>query len=157
MVKMLERFERALSVVLFVIILVVLLAQIFMRKLFGTPLEWSEEFSRLLFVYLGVIGCHLAQKENIHVRIDALMQSASKKTKLIIEFCINLVMTGIFIWTIFIGIKIVSNTGKQDLMVTLHLSVAYLNAALIFLGAIMAVELVSQMVNIIRKGEVVRS
>ncbi|AEE17579.1 TRAP transporter small permease [Treponema brennaborense] len=156
MIKKLESFERALSVALFLVILAILLWQIFTRKILGTPAPWCDELSRLLFVYLGVISCHLAQRDNIHVRIDALLSAVTHKFRLAVEFAINAVMAGVFIWIAILGIGIVRRTGPKDMLVTLHLSVGILNAALIVLGVLMAIELVAQIINIIRKKEVVR-
>ncbi len=157
MIKKLEELEKKVSIALFIMILVVVFWQIFSRKVLGSPSAWSDELSRLIFVYLGVLGTHLAQRENIHVRIDALMLAAPKRIQLAIELAINAVMSIIFIAIAIYGWKIVNNTGAQDYLVTLHISVAFLNFGLVFLGGIMAAEMIAQIVNIIRKGKVVRS
>lgn len=156
MIKKIEALERAISVVLFVVILFAILWQVISRKVLGSPSLWSDEFSRLLFVYMAVIGCHLAQRENIHVRIDAILNMMNEKGRLIVEFSINLVMTLIFFLIGFYGWKIVASTGVNDRLVTLNLSVGVLNSALVLLSVLMAVEMIAQMVNIIRNKKVVR-
>ena len=67
----LEKLEQFVAVILFNIILFSLFWQAVSRKI-GSPSAWTDETSRLLFVWMGVLGCHLAQRENIHVRIDAI-------------------------------------------------------------------------------------
>lgn len=157
MIKKLEYFERVLSVVLFLVILAILLWQIFTRKILGAPAMWCDELARLLFVYLGAVSCHLAQRDNIHVRIDVLLVAVGERFRLAVEFAINAVMSGIFIWIAAVGSAIVRRTGSKDMLVTLHISVGVLNAALILLGVLMAVELIAQLFNIIHKKEVVRA
>ena len=51
----LERVERLAAVVLFNMILFCLFWQAFTRKI-NHPASWTEEMSRLLFVYMGALG-----------------------------------------------------------------------------------------------------
>lgn len=156
MVKKIEAAERVLSAILFVAVLLTILWQIITRKIFGSPAQWSDELSRLMFVYMAVLGCHIAQRDNIHVRIDAIMGRFSKTGQLIIEFVTNFVMTVIFLSIAYYGFKVCQSTGINDKLVTLHLPVSVMNFALVALGVLMSIELIAQMVNIIRRKEVVR-
>lgn len=155
-IKKLEKAEAFTAVFLFVVIMAVLLLQIVMRKFAGFPLSWADELSRFLFVYLGIIGCHLAQKENLHVRIDMLLNAFGKRWTLAIEFFIDAVMVFFFLLIAFKGFSIVGAVGKDDRLVTLHLSVAFLNVALIFLGILMAIEMIFQMISIVKDKKAVR-
>ena len=157
MIKKIEAFERVVSAILFIFILLAILWQIISRKVLSNPSLWSDELSRLLFVYMCMLGCHIAQRENIHVRIDAIMSKFSNKGKLILEFITNLVMTIIFIIITYHGWNVTSRVGINDKLVTLNLSVSWITFALVFLGIIMCLELVFQMINIIRKKEVIRA
>ena len=89
-VHVLEKAEQAVAVILFNVILLSLFWQAVSRKI-GTPSSWTDEMSRLLFVWMGVLGCHIAQRENIHVRIDAILLSLPKKIQLVIaDFLLHL-------------------------------------------------------------------
>ena len=78
----LEKAEQGVAVVVFNVILFSLFWQALSRKI-GSPSAWTDETARLLFVWMGALGCHLAQKENIHVRIDAILLSLPKKAQLV--------------------------------------------------------------------------
>lgn len=155
-IKKLRKAEAVVAVFLFVAIMAVLLLQIVMRKFVGLPLSWADELTRFLFVYLGVIGSHLAQRENLHVRIDMLLNLFGKKWTLVIEFLIDAVMVFFFLLIGFKGFRIMGSVGKDDRLVTLNLSVAFLYAALIFLGILMAGELLCQMISIVKNKKAVR-
>ena len=77
-----EKLEQLVAVILFNVILFSLFWQALTRKI-GSPASWTDETCRLLFVWLGALGCHLAQKENIHVRIDAILLAARTRPKFI--------------------------------------------------------------------------
>ncbi len=149
-----EKVERALSVILFNLILFSLFWQAFTRKI-NHPASWTEEFSRLLFVYMGVLGCHLAQRENIHVRIDALLLSLPKKFQLGIEVFTDVVMIGLFGMTFYYTFSIVQRKAFTPL-VTLGVGESWLYGAMFVLCALTIVEMVAQLVNIFRHGTITR-
>ncbi len=72
MLKRILKIEEGLTVVLFLVALVAIVWQIFSRYVLNAPATWTEELSRLLYVYMACLGIHMAQRENLHVRIDSL-------------------------------------------------------------------------------------
>lgn len=153
-VHALEKFEQYVAVILFNVILFSLFWQALSRKI-GSPSSWTDETARLLFVWLGVIGCHLAQKENIHVRIDAILLSLPKKGQLVIEALTNVVMIGLLCMIFYHTFSIVHRKSYTPL-VTLGIGESWLYAAMFLWTALTVIEMVAQIVNIVRKGEVVR-
>ena len=150
----LERVERLAAVVLFNLILFCLFWQAFTRKI-NHPASWTEEMSRLLFVYMGALGVHIAQKENTHVRIDAVLLSLPKKVQLGIEAFVDVVMTGLFGMIFYYTFSIVRRKAYTPL-VTLGIGESWLYGALFLLCALMIVEMIAQIVLIFTKGEVTR-
>ncbi len=49
------------------------IAQVVMRYVFNSPLEWSEEMARLVFISLAFIGIGAAYGRRRHMFIDALI------------------------------------------------------------------------------------
>ena len=117
---------------------------------------WTDETSRLLFVWMGVLGCHLAQRENIHVRIDAILLSLPKKFQLFIEAFINVVMIGLLSMVFYYTISIVQRKSYTPL-VTLGISESWLYGAMFLWTALTILEMIAQLVNIVKNGEVVRA
>ena len=151
----LEKVEQYVAVILFNVILFSLFWQALSRKI-GSPSSWTDETSRLLFVWMGVLGCHLAQRENIHVRIDAILLALPKKIQLFIEAFIDVVMIGLLGMIFYYSFSIVQRKSFTPL-VTLGIGESWLYAAMFLWTALTIIEMVAQLVNIFNRGEVVRS
>ena len=151
----LEKVEQYVAVILFNVILFSLFWQALSRKI-GSPSSWTDETSRLLFVWMGVLGCHLAQRENIHVRIDAILLALPKKIQLFIEAFIDVVMIGLLGMIFYYSFSIVQRKSFTPL-VTLGIGESWLYAAMFLWTALTIIEMVAQLVNIFKRGEVVRS
>lgn len=154
-VHKLEKVEQYVAVILFNVILFSLFWQALSRKI-GSPSSWTDETSRLLFVWMGVLGCHLAQRENIHVRIDAILLSLPKKIQLFIEAFINVVMIGLLGMIFYYSISIVQRKSFTPL-VTLGIGESWLYAAMFLWTALTIIEMIAQLLNIFKHGEVVRA
>lgn len=151
----LEKAEQYVAVILFNIILFSLFWQAVSRKI-GSPASWTDETSRLLFVWMGVLGCHLAQRENIHVRIDVILLALPKKAQLFIEAAINVVMIGLLSVVFYHTFSIVQRKSYTPL-VTLGIGENWLYGAMFLWTALTIIEMIAQLVNIFKNGEVVRS
>ena len=72
----LERFGRAAEnaalVVLLGSLILLAVAQIVLREVFGTGLFWADEVVKLLVLWLALVGSIAATRDNRHIRIDAL-------------------------------------------------------------------------------------
>lgn len=154
-IHMLEKMEQYIAVITFNVILFSLFWQALSRKI-GSPSAWTDETSRLLFVWMGVLGCHLAQKENIHVRIDAVLLSLPKKIQLLIEALIDVIMIGLLAMIFYHAISIVQRKAYTPL-VTLGIGESWLYAAMFLWTALTIIEMIAQLVNIVKNGEVVRA
>ena len=100
--------------------------------------------------------CHLAQRENIHVRIDAILLSLPKKIQLFIEAFINVVMIGLLGMIFYYSISIVQRKSFTPL-VTLGIGESWLYAAMFLWTALTIIEMIAQLLNIFKHGEVVRA
>ena len=155
LVHALEKTEQTIAVVVFNVILFSLFWQALSRKI-GHPSAWTDETSRLLFVWMGALGCHLAQKENIHVRIDAILLALPKKAQLVIEALNNVIMIGLLSVMFYYAFSIVQRKSFTPL-VTLGIGESWLYAAMFLWTGLTIIEMVAQLVNIVKNGEVVRS
>ena len=148
--KKLIKIEEICSIALFLIILMILFWQIFSRKVLNAPASWSEELSRLLFVYMGILGCHLAQHYEPHIRIDFILSLFPKPVQLALDIIFKMLMAVIFILIAHNGIRLCRSAGVQDHLVTLGLPVTVLNFGLVFLGVIIAAEMLIQLAALLR-------
>ena len=109
--KKLIKIEEICSIVLFLMILMILFWQIFSRKVLNAPASWSEELSRLLFVYMGILGCHLAQHYETHIRIDFILSHFPKLVQTLLDIVFKLLMSVVFILIAYNGIRLCRSAG----------------------------------------------
>ena len=151
--RKLYALEQALSVGLFIVILAALCWQIVSRYVLNAASSWTEELSKLLFTQMGVLGCHIAQRERLHVRIDTVLISLPAGAQKALDLCIDALMAVVFAYLGWQGVLISLRKAPVQ-MVTLNASSALLFSALIVLGVLMAVELAAQGASsLIRSGK----
>lgn len=79
--KYINKLEEWLGGTLFIAIFGILIAQILSRQVFHSPLIWSEELAKLLFVYVGMLGISVAVRKQEHVFIDFLTNLMPEKSE----------------------------------------------------------------------------
>ncbi|HEX2531783.1 MAG TPA: TRAP transporter small permease [Burkholderiaceae bacterium] len=104
---MLERLLRGISRILEVTIVACLavmsllvFGNVVLRYLFNSGIAWSEELSRLVFVWLIFLGAILASREHAHIGFDTLVRRLPdfwKKLCIAVTGVAMLVFCGFFI------------------------------------------------------------
>ncbi|MCG1011522.1 TRAP transporter small permease [Tepidanaerobacter sp. GT38] len=73
--------------------------QIVFRKLFNSPLSWTEEFSRLAFVWINCLGSAIAIHTKSHIHLEYLVENLfSKSFQEILRIVHNAVIVMFFVW-----------------------------------------------------------
>ena len=70
-----DRLTNWLAVLMFLVIFLIFLCQIFYRYFLQSPLVWSEELSRAIFIWVSLIGWILATRSGTHIRITFFANS----------------------------------------------------------------------------------
>lgn len=76
-----NRILNAFGVTLFILIFSVVLLQVFMRYVLGSPLVWSEELARYLFIWVSYLGWVFASRGGTHIRISAFFDALPPAVK----------------------------------------------------------------------------
>ncbi|KGQ32534.1 C4-dicarboxylate ABC transporter permease [Gallibacterium anatis] len=143
--KYFNKLEEWLGGVLFLVIFVVLIAQILARQVFNDPLIWSEELARLLFVYVGMLGISMGIRTQQHVFIDFLTNMMSEKMrKVAVSFTQLLIFISLILFIHF-GIKLYN--GATFEIVSLGISEKWLYAALPLLSVLMLIRFLQAQVE----------
>ncbi|MCB6992064.1 TRAP transporter small permease [bacterium 210820-DFI.6.37] len=86
-----NKFEEIFLVVLLVAMVLLIFVQVVLRYIFNSSLSWSEELSRILFIWVSWIGISLGQKKGEHIKItmvtDKLKGNAKKIMLLLADVC----------------------------------------------------------------------
>ena len=68
--KVLDKVLATACVVLFALLVVVVVWQVFTRQVLHNPAAWTEEVSRYVFVWLGLFATALVFSERGHIAVD---------------------------------------------------------------------------------------
>ncbi|MBR2765974.1 MAG: TRAP transporter small permease [Blautia sp.] len=95
-------FEACFGMIMFYVMLLIILYQIFARALIGKGFVWGEEVCRWCYVWVSYLGLSYATRNSIHIEIDAVRRLLPEKTQKILMIFTQFVMTVVFIYC-FIG------------------------------------------------------
>lgn len=89
--KVIIKTLRALSFVMFVVMIAVVFAQVMLRYFFGAPLAWSDELARLLLVWVSFMGVTLVHYSDAgHPAVTFLVDKFPLSLREIVGFILNL-------------------------------------------------------------------
>lgn len=123
-----KKAEEWIGGSLFLLMFAILILQIAARQLFDTPLIWSEELARLIFVYVGLLGISIAIRKQQHVLVDFIFNQLPPKIK---KWVFSATQGIIFICLLLFlhyGIVLVQRASFE--IVSLGISMKWLYAAL---------------------------
>jgi TRAP-type C4-dicarboxylate transport system permease small subunit len=108
-----------------------------------TNLDWVEETSRFLFIWLSFLGAALATDQMVHIRIDFFALFLPPRARLALEILVYLMMASFAAVMTYQGILVTLRAGDQSPVLLLPMSLAYLAvpvsgvAILLFIGRIL--------------------
>ncbi len=105
------------KVVLIAIVFIVS-AQVISRKFLGTSIQWSEEVSRLLMVWMAFISMAIGIQKGLHVCIELFFKKFPKPLRAVLEKMNQLLITVIGFVMIVYGTQLIVSTSKSTLSAT---------------------------------------
>ncbi|GAA0438762.1 hypothetical protein GCM10008983_14590 [Lentibacillus halophilus] len=150
-----KHLEEIIGGSLFIVMLVVLVIQIFSRQVLDSPITWSEQLARFLFVYIAYLAISSEIKDEGHVRIDFFFNKLPAALRTIIYYLFQLMMATVLLLLIYIGYQM----GLRKLpveIVSLNISYVYMYMALPVLGVLMLYRLIERNVKAIRSAKGVK-
>ncbi|TQS73068.1 TRAP transporter small permease [Rhodobacteraceae bacterium] len=144
-------FFRFLSFLggLFVLVLVVITtAAVVARYLLGTPIQWTEEMSGLLMiwiVFLGAIGCEI---EDSHLRIDVVTNLLNKAMQRGLDMVVGLASAGLLGWMAWLGYELAERAAMKKTQI-LRVSWFWLDIAVTVGAAAMAIVMLVRVVRLL--------
>jgi TRAP-type transport system small permease protein len=151
MLKGLDRLLKYLLTFLVGLLTVSVFLQVLIRFVFKYPLPWTEEISRIAFVYSIFVGAAIAVREKTHLNVDFLLvvlpPGVARALKLF-----GTVLVGIFLaFMTWQGVLFVEATGVQVTPV-MQIPFRYLYLILPSSGGLMLLYLILGTLDELRKG-----
>ncbi|MCD8349738.1 MAG: TRAP transporter small permease [Planctomycetaceae bacterium] len=91
-----DHLEETILMVLIVAITLLTGAQVVMRKLFQSPLTWSEELCRYCFMWTGFISVGYCVRKRCAIRINTFVMLFSKRKQLALEILGNIISLALY-------------------------------------------------------------
>ncbi|MFZ7108373.1 TRAP transporter large permease subunit [Avibacterium avium] len=135
--KYFNKLEEWVGGVLFLLIFMILLAQIIARQIFDSPFIWSEDLAKLLFIYVAMFGISMATRTQQHVYIDFLTNLMPEKVRKVINSFVQLIIFICIFLFIYLGFKVFLDSTFE--IVSLQISEKWLYAPLPFISMLVMV------------------
>ncbi len=129
--KLVDRILDTFAVILFIVIFIVVLLQVFMRYFLGSPLVWSEELARYLFIWVSFLGWVFATRSGTHIRIGAFTDALPAQLRKVIG-AFNFVLIVVFALVLTYYGQIMVRKNLDVPTITLFFSYAAVYAAVPF-------------------------
>jgi TRAP-type C4-dicarboxylate transport system permease small subunit len=84
---------KKILVLLLLIFTVIVMMQVVARYILHSPLTWSEQIARYLFIWMIMLGTPLAMHMKVHIAFDMILKRFPPFIKLIIETVHVVLMT----------------------------------------------------------------
>jgi C4-dicarboxylate transporter DctQ subunit len=146
--KAITWFENTFLISGMLAVSAILFFNVVLRYVFSAGLSWAEELSRYIIIWMVTIGIGAAARENIHMRITALIDLTKNKK---LHFWVNLfALVSGFIFSIFLiifGIRLViSMIMNNQLSPAMELPLWIVYAAIPLGGLLMTYRLTQSLI-----------
>ncbi|WP_439259213.1 TRAP transporter large permease subunit [Lonepinella sp. BR2930] len=135
--KFFNKIEEWVGGTLLFIIFLILLTQVIARQIFDSPLIWSEELARLLFIYVSMFGISMAVRSQQHIYLDFITNLMPPKVKRAVNTFVQLLIFASIIIFIHLGFKVW--IGASFELVALEISDKWLYAAQAFISLLVLI------------------
>lgn len=146
--------EKLLMVMMFAIVVTVTW-QVFSRFILADPSSFTEELSRYLLIWIGILGSSYAYKTKAHLGLDLFIEKMPAKKKKQALVMIELVVI-IFATTVMIfgGLSLVNITlALKQTSAALGLQVGFVYCVIPLSGVLFILFAVNNLRHILAKGE----
>lgn len=134
----LDRVLYWVTAILFAILVVVVVWQVFTRQIVGSPATWTDEGARLTFVWLGLFASAFVFGERGHIAVEFLARKLPLGVERLLAVGVQVVVLGfscaVLIWG---GWRTSQNAWNQELS-ALPFTVGHMYLALPVAGLLIA-------------------
>jgi TRAP-type C4-dicarboxylate transport system permease small subunit len=132
-VKQLEKYFLATNrwalILMLAVMAVIIFTNVCLRYLTNQSIEWAEEVSRHLMIWMTFIGCGPVLRYGGHIAVENLQDVLPKSVAVAMRIVIALLLLAFFAFFVWFGIDYAERTQYQQTAAT-QISFAYIYLAL---------------------------
>ena len=130
-----------------VVMSTVVFLQVVFRYLFNSPIPWSEETARILFVWITMMGTFLAVKSKNHINIETFVNYFfSAETRAVISRVVSFLLIYYFLYLFVVGISMVVQT-YENLTPVMLLPFSYIYIAIPISAGLIVLYMIEQLLQ----------
>lgn len=129
-------FNRWALIAMLAAMSVIIFANVVLRYTTSQSIEWAEEVSRHLMIWITFVGCGPVLRYGGHIAVENLQDALPRTAAVALRVLIALLLGGMLVFFIWFGLVYMDRTQYQQTPST-QISFAYIYAALP-VGAAMA-------------------
>lgn len=124
-----DRVIEIVAIALFVLLILVIGAEVVARYGFNSSLSWSEEFGRIVFVWIIFLGASIGFKRGAHMGLHFIVGMVTPKVKRLMAIASLILSAAFFIFIVIEGL-LVSLEMVSQLTTAMQISVSWQYSAI---------------------------
>lgn len=144
----LTRILGVVSVILFAVLVCVTVWQVFTRQVLHSPSTWSEELSKILFVWLAFAGSAFLFGERGHIAVDFIARKLPLSAQRILQVIVQIVILVFAVLAMIWGGYLASSIAWNQQMTALPLTLGWVYVVIPIAGVFIAIFAVMDMVAV---------
>lgn len=140
MKKFIQKMSQGLEWIgglMILLMTVVVLLQVIMRYIFNSPLTWTEEFARYLFVYITFLGAALLIYERGHLYVEIIFNNLPIRIRKILQLILDVIILGFSVF-LTISAKASMDVAEGSFSTAMHIPMNYIGFS-VLLGALLII------------------
>ncbi len=147
--------ETVIMVALLVLMCVLMLTQVFMRRVMGQTLSWSEEVTRYFFVWSVFLSISLTLRKKSAMKLDLALMLLPRPLKNPMMLLAQISMLAFFIYMSKVAFQLVWNMKQTSATLGISLKWVYASTVIGFILAV--VRLVQLIIDKVRTFSVIEN
>lgn len=136
------------------VIALILFINVILRYIFGSSIEWAEEFTRYGIVWITFIGTSVCIYKGAHLGIDSLLSLLSQNGARILNIIIIIICVIFSLIFVILSLTITLKAAESgQVSSTIGIPIYFIYGVMPFSGILMTLNYGTQLWNIIHKKE----
>lgn len=137
--KILYKIAGYVAGILLSIMMLVLVVQVFRRRVLGSSLTFAEELIRFLEIWLVMLGASLCVVDDTHPTVTIFFQLFPEKVRKVVKYLVYILLMAVGVVIIVSGILLIMKNYRQTTP-TLRISYAWVYVAIPVSGLLIDIQ-----------------
>ncbi|WP_085993630.1 TRAP transporter small permease [Oceanobacillus senegalensis] len=114
----LNRVILVASLTILAAMVIIIIYQVFSRQILGSAPAWSEEISRMLFVWVSFLGISYGFREKLHIGVGLIIDRLPEKVQDMFDYFAKILVIGFGVILLYYGWQFTMLTSNSTMPAT---------------------------------------